>query len=72
MKYLIAYKQDENTILYVNSITTSVGVTMVYSSALDFISEENAINVCKFLNEYDTKHEYIVLKYTYSIKEINK
>ena len=72
MKYLIGYKQDENTMLYVNSIATSVGVTMVYSNALNFINEENAVNVCNFLNEYDKNHEYTVLKYTYTLKEINK
>jgi hypothetical protein len=70
MKYLIAYKQNENTYLYVNNIGSSVGITMNYTSAIDFITKENASNVCKFLNEYDNTHEYIIIEYQFSLKEV--
>ena len=71
MKYLIGYKQNEDTYLYVNNIGTTVGVTLAYYGAIDFISEKDANNVCNFLKKYDAEHEYIVLKYEYSIEEIN-
>ena len=70
MKYLIGYKQDENTYLYVNGINTNISVSMNYASALDFLEEEYAKSICSFLNEYDKNKEYIVLKYQYSIKEL--
>lgn len=69
MNYLIAYKQNEETYLYVNNIGKSVGVTMAYTDAINFITKENAKNICSFLNEYDINHEYIVMEYEYSIKE---
>lgn len=70
MKYFIGYMQGENTYMYVNSIGINVATALTYSNAIDFLSKENAINVCNFLNEYDTNHEYTVLKYEYSITEI--
>ena len=70
MKYLIAYKQNEDTYVYVNNISSSVGVTMAYASAINFITKDNAINVCKFLNDYDKNHNYIVLEYKFSMTEI--
>ena len=69
MKYLIAYKQDENTYLFVNAIGSSINVDMSYAKAIDFMSLENARNVCEFINEYDTNHEYIVITYKYSFTE---
>lgn len=70
MKYFIGYRQGENTYMYVNNIGINVATALTYSNAIDFLSKENAVNVCIFLNEYDTSHEYIVLEYKYSIKEI--
>lgn len=70
MKYFIGYKQGEGTYVYVNNIGSTVSGALTYSNAIDFLSQKNAINVCNFLNEYDTNHEYIVLKYEYSITEI--
>jgi len=70
MKYFIGYKQSEDTYVYVNGISSTVNGSLTYSNAIDFLTQENAINVCNFLNEYDTNHEYIVLEYKYSIKEI--
>lgn len=70
MKYFIGYKQNEDTYMFVNNIGTIIGATLTYSNAIDFLSKENAINVCNFLNEYDEVHEYIVLEYKYSIKEV--
>lgn len=70
MKYLIAYKQDENTYLYVTNIGQKIETNMFYGNGLDFKSETNAQNICDFLNEYDNSKEYIVIKYEYSLKEI--
>lgn len=70
MKYLIGYKQN-NDYLYVNNIGTTVNTILSYTGAIDFLTSENAISVCNFLNEYDSTHEYIVLEYKYSIEEIN-
>lgn len=70
MKYFIGYMQGESTYMYVNNIGINVATALTYSNAIDFLSKENAINVCNFLNEYDTNHKYIVLEYKYSIKEI--
>lgn len=72
MKYFIGYKQNEDTYMYVNNIGTIIGATLTYSNAIDFLSKENAINVCNFLNEYDEVHEYVVLEYKYSIKEVGE
>lgn len=68
MKYLIAYKQNEQY-CYVSNINQTIGTTLAYINAIDFLSLTNAKNVCKFLNESDTTHEYIVLTYEYTIKE---
>lgn len=70
MKYLIAYKQNEDDYVYVNSIGSTVGKTMTYYNALDFLTEENAKNICKFLKEYDG-NDYIVVKYEYTLTEEN-
>ena len=70
MKYLIAYKQNEDTYLYVTSIGAKIETTLFYGNGLDFLSETNAQNICDFLNEYDNSKEYIVIKYEYSLKEI--
>lgn len=72
MKYFIGYKQNEDTYMFVNNIGTTIGATLTYSNAIDFLSKENAINVCNFINENDTNHEYIVLKYEYSITEVGE
>lgn len=70
MKYFIGYKQSEDTYLYVNNIGINIGSVLSYSNAIDFLTKENAENVCKFLNEYDGNHEYVVLEYEYSITEV--
>ena len=70
MKYFIGYKQSENTYMYVNNIGTAISSSLTYSNAIDFITKENAEGVCAFINEYDTNHEYVVLEYKYSIKEV--
>ena len=72
MKYFIGYKQNEETYMFVNSIGATIGATLTYSNAIDFLTEENALNVRDYLNEYDTNHEYIVLKYEYSITEVGE
>jgi hypothetical protein len=69
MKYFIAYKQNESDYVFVNNIGTSIGKTMTYYNAIDFLSKENAENICKFLNELDNTNEYIVIKYEYSLNE---
>ena len=69
MKYFIAYKQNESDYIFVSSISNNIGKAMTYYNALDFLSKENAKNVCKFLNEMDEENEYIVLKYEYSLTE---
>ena len=69
MKYLIAYKQNEDDYIFVNSIGTAIGKTSTYYNAMDFLTKENAKNMCKFLNELDKENEYIVVKYEYSLKE---
>lgn len=69
MKYLIAYKQGEFDYVFVNSISSSIGKTMTYYNAINFLTKENAENVCKFLNELDTNNEYVVVKYEYSLTE---
>lgn len=68
MKYLIAYKQNEDDYVYVNNIGTTIGKTPTYYSAMDFLSEENARNICKFLKEYDD-NDYVVVKYEYTLTE---
>lgn len=70
MKYLIAYKQSEDTYTYVSNIGLRIDTALFYGNAIDFLSKENAENVCNFLNEYDTTREYVVLVYEYSIKEV--
>lgn len=70
MKYLIAYKQNEDTYLYVTSIGTKIETTLFYANALDFLSKKNAENIVAFLNEYDTSHEYLVIEYEYSLTEL--
>ena len=70
MKYFIGYKQSEDTYLYVNNIGSTISSALSYSNAIDFITKENAKGVCAFINEYDTNHEYVVLEYEYSIKEV--
>lgn len=69
MQYFIAYKQSEDTYAYVTSIGVNIGTTIFYGNALNFITRENAENVSKFLNEYDNKHDYIVITYEYSLRE---
>ena len=69
MKYLIAYKQNENDYVYVNSIASTIGKTMAYYNAIDFLTKENAENVCKFLKEYDDNENYVVVKYQYTLEE---
>lgn len=69
MQYLIAYKQNENTYAFVKSISINIEITMFYGNALNFMSYENAKSVSKFLNEYDEKHDYLVIKYEYELKE---
>lgn len=69
MKYFIAYKQNETDYIFVNSIGTNIGKTMTYYNAIDFLTKENAKNVCNFLNELDKDNEYIVIKYSYSLEE---
>lgn len=69
MKYLIAYKQDENTYLYVTNIGQKIETTLFYANGLDFLSKTNAENVCNYLNEYNNEHKYIVVEYKYSLKE---
>ena len=68
MKYLIAYKQNENDYVYVNSIASTIGKTMAYYNALDFLSEENAKNICKYLKDFDGE-DYVVVKYQYTLEE---
>lgn len=70
MKYLIAYKQDENTYLYVTNIGQKIDTTLFYGSAIDFLNKTNAKNVCKFLNDFDTTKNYVVLEYQYSLTEV--
>ena len=70
MKYFIAYKQSEDTYMYVISIGSKIETTLFYANALDFLNKINAKNVCSYLNEYDDTKEYIVLEYDYSIKEV--
>lgn len=70
MKYLVAYKQSENTYMYVTNIGTKIETTMLYAYGLDFLSKKNAENVVAFLNEYDTSHEYLVIEYEYSLTEL--
>lgn len=70
MKYFIAYKQSEDTYMYVTSISNKIETTLFYANALDFLNKSNADNVCDYLNEIDTNHEYLVLKYEYSIEEV--
>lgn len=69
MQYFIAYKQSEDTYAYVTSIGVNIGTTIFYGNALNFITHENAENVSKFLNKYDSKHDYIVITYEYSLRE---
>jgi hypothetical protein len=70
MKYLIAYKQNDDYV-YVNNIGTTIGKTTTYYSAMDFLTEENAKNVCEFLNDYDKTNNYVVVKYEYTLTEEN-
>lgn len=70
MKYLIAYKQDENTYSYVTNIGSRIDTTLFYGNAIDFLNKTNAENICDFLNEYDSSREYVVLVYEYSITEV--
>lgn len=69
MKYFIAYKQNGTDYIFVNSIGTNIGKTMTYYNAIDFLTKENADNICKFLNELDINNEYVVVKYEYSLTE---
>ena len=69
MKYLIAYKQDENTYLYVKTIGENIETTLFYANALNFINYKNAKNISTFLNEYDEKNNYIIIKYEFSLEE---
>ena len=72
MKYFIGYKQSEDTYLFVNNIGSTISSALSYSNAIDFITKENALGVCEFLNEFDTNHKYVVLKYEYSITEVGE
>ena len=69
MEYFIAYKQSENTYVFVKNIGVNIETTIFYGSALNFITRENAENVNKFLNEYDKNHTYIVIEYEYYLRE---
>lgn len=69
MEYLIAYKQNENTYAFVKNIGTNIETVIFYGNALNFLTYENAKSVSKFLNEYDEKHDYVVIKYEYELKE---
>lgn len=71
MKYFVAYKQNENDYIFVNSISSTIGKTTTYFNAIDFLSKENAENICKFLNEFDSSNEYVVVKYEYTLTEEN-
>lgn len=71
MKYLIAYKQNEDDYVFVNNIGTTIGKTATYYNAMDFLTQENAKNVCEFLNDYDKANNYIVVKYEYTLTEEN-
>ena len=70
MKYFIAYKQSEDTYMYVTSIGSKIDTILFYANALDFITYDNAKNVADYLNEYDADHTYIVIEYTYELKEV--
>ena len=72
MKYLIAYKQNEDDYIFVNNIGITIGKTPTYYNAMDFLTKENAKNVCEFLNDYDKENNYVVVKYEYTLTEENK
>lgn len=69
MEYFIAYKQSEDTYAFVKSISANIETTIFYGNALNFITQEYAKSIAKFLNEYDKEHDYIVIKYEYSLEE---
>ena len=69
MEYFIAYKQSEDTYVYVKNIGINIETTIFYGSALNFIKQEYAKNIADFLNEYDEEHDYVVIKYEYSLEE---
>ena len=69
MSYLIAYKQGENTYVYVKSIGEKVETTMFYGNALNFLTQKYAKNISGFLNDYDKEHNYVVIKYEYNLEE---
>ena len=69
MKYFIAYKQNGTDYIFVNSIGSTIGKTMTYYNAIDFLTKENAQSICNFLNELDGDNKYIVIKYSYSLEE---
>lgn len=70
MKYFIAYKQSEDTYMYVINIGSKIETTLFYANALDFITEQNAKSVCSYLNQIDETKEYIVIQYEYSLTEV--
>lgn len=70
-KYFIGYKQGNGEYVYVSSINDySVSVTINYPNGIDFINEDNAKNVCDFLNDMDLEKTYIPLKVTTNVEEV--
>ena len=70
MKYLIAYKQSENDYVYVKNIGNTISKTTAYYDAIDFLTYEDAKNVCNFIKEYEKSNDYVIIKYTYKFEEI--
>jgi len=70
-KYLIGYKQANDSYVYVNTIEQyNIRVGNIVEAGLDFVNETMATNVCEFLNKKDMEHTYVPIIVTTNIEEI--
>lgn len=69
-KYLIGYKQADDSYVYVGSIDCkNITVTPLMDNAIDFTNKEHATSVCNYLNIDNTQFKVIEIEII--IKEVD-
>lgn len=64
-KYLIGYKQADDSYVYVGSIDCkNISVTPLMDNAIDFVSKEHAVSVCNYLAIDNKQFKVIEIKIT--------